>query len=64
MNKTIKLLTAIMILFSIPTMISSLYGMNVPLPFEAKPYMFSILLTIIIFFSLVCGYLFRRRKWL
>ncbi|MGH2611518.1 MAG: magnesium transporter CorA family protein, partial [Rhabdochlamydiaceae bacterium] len=34
LHKTIKLLTALTILFNIPTMIASLYGMNVQLPFS------------------------------
>jgi len=64
LNKTIKLLTALTIIFSIPTMISSLYGMNIALPFVEFKHMFGVLFTLIIIFSLVCVYYFRKKGWM
>ncbi len=64
LNKTIKLLTALTILFSIPTMIASLYGMNVTLPFSGTPHMFPVLISIIAIFSFTCFYLFYRKRLL
>jgi magnesium transporter len=64
LNKTIKLLTALTIIFSIPTMIASLYGMNISLPFADFKHMFGLLLSLIVVFSVVCFYLFRKKRWL
>lgn len=64
LNKTIKLLTALTIIFSIPTMIASLYGMNVALPYAEFKHMFALLVSLIVAFSVVCFYLFRKRGWL
>jgi len=63
-NKTIKLLTAITIIFTIPTIIASIYGMNVSLPLEKNPYAFLILMNIIIILSIFSVILFVRKKWL
>jgi magnesium transporter len=38
LNKTMKLLTSITVILTIPTIISSFYGMNVRLPFDNHPY--------------------------
>jgi len=64
LNKTIKLLTALTIIFSIPTMIASLYGMNVALPYAEFKHMFGLLFSLIVAFSVVCFYFFRKRGWL
>ncbi len=64
LHKTIKLLTALTIILSIPTMVASLYGMNVRLPFESNPYAFLIVLLLILLFSLGSFYLFERKRWL
>ncbi len=63
-NKTIKLLTAITIIFTIPSIIASLYGMNIKLPLENHPQAFLILINIIILLSLICMFIFARKKWL
>lgn len=47
-NIVMKLLTAITIILTIPTLISSLWGMNVPVPFEGTVYGFWVLLGIIV----------------
>jgi len=64
LNKTIKLLTALTIILSIPTMISSLYGMNVTLPIAEHPHAFLIIFIFIIFISLISFLIFQRKKWL
>ncbi len=64
LTRTIKLLTALTILFSVPTMIASIYGMNVSLPFASKEYAFSGLLIFMFISSLLCGYWFYRKKWM
>lgn len=64
LNKTIKLLTALTIILSIPTMIASLYGMNVDLPLSSSPFAFLIIMGGITVASLLSFLLFQRKKWL
>lgn len=63
-NKTIKLLTAITIIVTIPTIITSLYGMNVKLPFASHPHAFSILMMITLLSCIASIWIFYRKKWL
>ncbi len=64
LNKTIKLLTALTIILSIPTMIASLYGMNVNLPLQNINYAFEIILVIIFSLSVFMFFIFQQKKWL
>jgi magnesium transporter len=49
LNDIITVLTVFTIFLTIPTLISSIYGMNVNLPFQHSPYVLFILLGILIF---------------
>lgn len=64
LNKTIKLLTGLTIILSIPTMIASLYGMNVKLPWSELPNAFTGICIVIVVFSLLSMLIFQRKKWL
>ncbi len=44
LNITMKMLTSLTVLLSVPTIIASLWGMNVPVPFENSPLGFWLLL--------------------
>lgn len=44
LNITMKTLTSLTVLLSVPTIIASLWGMNVPVPFEGTPWGFWLLL--------------------
>lgn len=63
-NKTIKRLTAIMIIFTIPMIISSIYGMNVALPLSKNPFAFIMLLNFILVCIFISVIIFLRKKWL
>lgn len=63
-NKTIKLLTALTIILNLPTTIASIYGMNVPLPFEKSEWAFTIVMTFIIISFIGSLYFFQRKRWL
>jgi len=63
LNKTIKLLTALTIILNIPTMVASLYGMNVALPIEKNPFAFTYILVFIAIVSIVAFVIFQRRRW-
>lgn len=63
-NRTIKLLTAVTILFTIPTIIASIYGMNMALPFQSKPYAFPLVMGITVLACVIAVALFRKNRWL
>ena len=48
LNTTIKTLTILTIILTIPTVVASLYGMNVPLPLSTNPMAFWMILVVII----------------
>lgn len=64
LNSTIRMLTAFTIILTIPTLISSLFGMNVAIPFETSPYGFWIVLGLIVVAVLVAIYFFTRSRWI
>jgi len=63
-NKTIKRLTAITIIFTVPTIIASIYGMNVGLPMDKLDSAFYIIMSLIVLSSLILLYIFYKKKWL
>ena len=64
LNRVMKMLTALTIVFTVPTMISSFYGMNVRLPFDQNPLAYlGILMAIILTTGLLLAVLARNR-WL
>jgi magnesium transporter len=64
LHKTIKLLTALTILFNIPTMIASLYGMNVQLPFSQHPWAFFYIMGATLMLVTLAVLYFQRKRWL
>ncbi|MFW9793673.1 MAG: magnesium transporter CorA family protein [Candidatus Thorarchaeota archaeon] len=63
LNRVIKTLTSISLLVSVPTLIASIYGMNVGLPLETDPFAFVIVMLASLFITLPL-LLFLRRKGL
>lgn len=64
LNMTIRTLTILTIILTVPTIIASLYGMNVQLPFERSPYAFWGVLGLIGTTVLGVVLLFKHHKWL
>jgi magnesium transporter len=63
LNIVMKFLTSITIVMAIPTMVASLYGMNVKmLPFADSPYAFWIVLAISATLSALSAFILARRK--
>ena len=60
LNVVMKFLAAITIVLSIPTLIASIYGMNVPLPFATNPHGFAIVIGMSILIS-VGAFIWLRR---
>lgn len=63
MNNIMKQMTSISIILMIPTLIASLYGMNVPNGLEESKFGIWILLFISLVLSFVGALLFKRRRW-
>lgn len=61
LNETMKLLTSITIIISIPTLIASLWGMNVEVPFEISKYGFWILCAFAIIITTVTVILLNKK---
>lgn len=64
LNIVMKFLASITIVLSLPTLVASLYGMNVHLPLENNPLAFVFVLGISLLLSVVVAWVFARRDWL
>ncbi len=64
LNIVMKFLASITIVLSLPTLVASLYGMNVDLPFQGNPLAFPGILALSIVLSIAVALTFRRRDWL
>ena len=63
LNVVVKALTSITIILMIPTLVASIYGMNVRLPFEYSPYAFIYVVGISFVLSAIGVFIFIKRKW-
>ena len=63
LNATIKTLTAITILLTVPTIVASLYGMNIGLPLEAHPNAFWLVVVFILMVVSLLIWFFKRKDW-
>lgn len=64
LNSTIRMLTAFTIILTIPTLMASLFGMNVPIPLQHNPYGFWIILGLILTVVGLTIHFFMRNRWL
>jgi magnesium transporter len=64
LNTVMKFLTAITIIVSVPTLIASIYGMNVPLPGSTSPTMFWWLLLASGAICFAVAVIFNKMDWL
>lgn len=64
LNRVIRLLTVLTVIISIPTLVTSTYGMNVELPFEKSPLAFSGIMVVSLILSTVLLVTFKNRRWL
>lgn len=62
LNVVIQRLTFITIVLTVPTLVASLFGMNVPLPFSDEPWAFGAIIGISVLFTLLLVWYFRRKK--
>jgi magnesium transporter len=64
LNKVMKFLTSFTIIMTIPTIIASVYGMNVKLPLSQNPLAFLYIMIATFIVSIVFVLIFFRRRWL
>ncbi|MEN9920240.1 MAG: hypothetical protein RL538_133 [Candidatus Parcubacteria bacterium] len=64
LNTTIKTLTVLTILLTIPTIVASLFGMNVPLPLQHTPHAFWAVVGIIVTSVAFVVWYFKKNQWL
>lgn len=64
LNRIFKRLTSIGIFLAVPTIVASLYGMNVLLPNEQSPYAFWEIIAVIGIITALVVYFFKKLKWL
>jgi len=61
LNLVMKFLAAITIILSIPTMLASFWGMNVPVPFAPTPYGFAAVIGISIVLTILATIFFKKK---
>ncbi len=61
LNGVMKTLTSITIVLAVPTMISSFWGMNVPVPFQYNKFGFLIMITLAIVITLIVTWWLKKR---
>ena len=64
LNAVMQFLTSITIILAIPTMISSYWGMNVPVPFQNSPFGFIIIVLLSILVGIIATLWLKRKKML
>jgi len=64
LNVVMKFLASITIILALPTLVASIYGMNVNLPLAAHPSAFWLVLSFAVVVSLLVVMIFWRRDWL
>lgn len=62
-SHVVKLLTSVAIVLSLPTLIASIYGMNVPLPFQDEPYAFTALIAAMVGVSGIFSFIFYKKRY-
>ena len=61
LNLVMKFLAAITIILSIPTMIASFWGMNVPVPFAGHPYGFVLVISFSVVLTILATIFFKKK---
>ncbi len=64
LNVIVKRLTSISIIIMVPTLVSSIYGMNIPNGLESNNFAFAGIIIASILFSIITILLFRKSNWL
>ena len=63
LNNVLKRLTSITIILSLPALVTSIYGMNVEIPFAKSPHAFYIPVILSLLVSVIISWYFMKKKW-
>jgi magnesium transporter len=63
LNNVLKRLTSITIILSLPALVTSIYGMNVEIPYSHSTYAFYIPVILSLSISIVISWYFMKKKW-
>lgn len=63
LNNVLKRLTSITIILSLPALVTSIYGMNVPIPGQELPHSFYVPIIISLIISVIISWYFMKKKW-
>ena len=63
LNIVMKFLTSITIILMLPTLVASIYGMNIKLPMQKSPHAFVFLMVFSLVLSVLSVIIFAKRKW-
>ncbi len=63
LNNVLKRLTSITIILSLPALVTSIYGMNVEIPYANTPHAFYIPVVLSIVVSVIIAWYFMKKKW-
>lgn len=64
LNVVMKFLASVTIILSIPTLVATIYGMNVDLPFQRSPMAFALVMGFALLLAVGITMIFWRRDWL
>ena len=64
LNKIMKVLTVVTITLTVPTIISSVYGMNIKLPMQNNPFAFVYIVIIILLLSILLLTILKKKRWI
>jgi len=64
LNRRVELLTSLTVVLTIPTIIFSLFGINVPIPHQQSPHAFAIITVGTLLIMIASLYVLYKRRWL
>ena len=63
LSRVMKLLAAVTIILTLPTLVMNIFSMNIKLPLQTNPLAFPIIVAIILVMSLVAFVIFAKKDW-
>jgi magnesium transporter len=63
LNRVVKFLTSVTILFSLPTIVASIWGMNVGLPLQSNPLAFPLIMLLTVILAALIAVIFIKKGW-
>jgi magnesium transporter len=63
LNNALQVLTVLTILLTVPLVVASLYGMNVPLPGQESMFAFPVIIVVVCVVMAGVTVYFKKKKW-